>query len=127
MDKVTTYSRLIQEILGRWAGIVASQPTPGMETLLAFDDEHAQYLWLQVGYERGRRVHAVTVHARLIDGKIHVEQDWTEDGIATALAQAGVPWEDMVFGFHEPDLSALAGEKPHPTGGNELPQELHRS
>jgi hypothetical protein len=113
MDKVATYSHLIRDILSEWARIVASQPTPNVDTLLAFDDERRQYLWFQVGWEGQRRVHAVTVHARLIDGKIHVEQDWTEDGIATALAQAGVPWEDMVFGFHEPDLLAPAGDIPY--------------
>jgi hypothetical protein len=122
MDKVETYSRLIREILSRWARIVASQPTPGMETLLAFDDERGQYLWLQVGYERGRRVHAVTVHARLVDGKIRVEQDWTEDGIATALAHAGVPWEDMTFGFHEPALTEPASDTLHLADRNGVAQ-----
>src|SRR3954452_10994755 len=125
MDKVATYRRLIREILSRWAHIVALKPTPGMETLLAFDDERGQYLWLQVGHERGRRVHAVTVHARLIGGKIHVEQDWTEDGIATALAQAGVPWEDMVFGFHEPALTNMASDPPPLSDGDELAQQHH--
>ena len=115
MDKIATYRRLIREILSRWAGYVEAQPTPGMETLLAFDDERGQYLWLQVGYERGRRVDAVTVHARLIGDKIRVEQDWTEDGIATALARAGVPWEDMTFGFHEPALTAPEKDVPRPS------------
>jgi hypothetical protein len=56
-----------------------------------------------------------------------MEQDWTEDGIAPALAHAGVPWEDMVFGFHEPDFTAPAADTPHLPGRNETAEELHHS
>jgi hypothetical protein len=116
VDKVAHYSRLIKDILSDWARIVAAQSTPEMETIVVFDDEHGEYLWLQVGEERGRRIHAVTVHARLRDGKIRIEEDWTEDGIATALAQRGVPWEDMYLAFNEEGLRE-PGNWPYRTAG----------
>jgi hypothetical protein len=37
------------------------------------------------------------------NGKFWIEEGWTEDGIATELAQAGVPKEDIVLAFHKPD------------------------
>lgn len=106
MDNVATQRRLIRQVLSEWARIVSAQAIPDTESVVAFDDERGQYLWLQVGWEGQRRVHSVTVHARLIGGKIQIEQDWTEDGLATALAQRGIPWEAMTFGFHEPLLAA---------------------
>lgn len=108
MDKVATYRALIKRILTSYATIVAQQPTPGVETLLAFDDERDQYLWLQVGWAQRRRVQGITVHARLCDGKIWIEQDWTENGIATDLYQAGVPRKDIVLAFHEPEFRSLS-------------------
>jgi len=39
--------------------------------------------------------------------KIWIEQDWTEDGIATELMKAGVPPEDIVLAFQEPEVRAL--------------------
>jgi hypothetical protein len=35
----------------------------------------------------------------LIDNKIWIQQDETEDGIASDLLEAGVPKEDIVLGF----------------------------
>jgi hypothetical protein len=44
------------------------------------------------------------IHIRLKDEKIWIEEDWTEDGIATDLLQAGVQSEDIVLAFHPPRL-----------------------
>jgi hypothetical protein len=109
MDKVTTYRQLIQQLLTDYANLVAQQPTPGMETLLAFDETRDQYLWMQVGWQGQQRVCGSTIYVRLVEGKIQIEQDWTEDGIATDLQRAGVPTDDIVLAFHEPIVQALIG------------------
>jgi hypothetical protein len=108
MDNLAEYRAHVQRILTRYAALVAGQPEPGAESLLAFDEERDQYLWLQVGWPRQRRLYGVTVHARLHDGKIWIEQDWTEDGIATELRRAGVPAEDIVLAFQGPEARTLA-------------------
>ncbi|HAA31595.1 MAG TPA: hypothetical protein DCE56_32705 [Cyanobacteria bacterium UBA8553] len=57
------------------------------------------------------------IHLRLKDQKIWIEEDWTEDGIAIALLQAGVPHEDIVLAFHPPRLRQFTkklGLKPRP-------------
>jgi hypothetical protein len=46
----------------------------------------------------------MTVYVRVKDGKIWIEQDLTEEGIGNALLQAGVPKEDIVAAFHDPEL-----------------------
>ena len=109
MDKVDTYRREIKRLLKAYAGIVAQQPVPGVETLLAFDEAHDQYLWLQAGWADDRRVYGVTLHVRITDGKIRIEQDWTEDGIASDLLRAGVPREDVILAFREPVAEQMPG------------------
>jgi hypothetical protein len=104
MDKIVKYRELIKGILSRHAELVSRQLEPGEETLLAFDEEHDQYIWLQLGWTKRSRTHGITLHVRLRDGKIWVEEDWTEDGIATELLRAGVPNEDIVLGFHAPEM-----------------------
>ncbi|MGK7943847.1 MAG: element excision factor XisI family protein, partial [Microcystaceae cyanobacterium] len=32
-----------------------------------------------------------------------IEEDWTEEGIATELVREGVPKEDIVLAFYDPD------------------------
>lgn len=72
-----------------------------------FDEEHDQYLWLQVGWLHSHRVHSITLHLRLHDGKIWIEQDWTENGIATELLKAGVSNDEIVLGFRHPKKRPL--------------------
>ena len=102
MDRVAEYRALIQRILAGYAALVEQQADGGAESLLAFDEERDQYLWLQVGWVASRRVYGVTVHARLLEGRISIEQDWTEDGLATDLLRAGVPASDIVLAFQDP-------------------------
>ncbi len=103
MDKIAHYRNVIKSILNQNVELVSQQPQSGVESLLAFDEEHDQYLWLTSGWQQRHRVHGVTLHVRLQNGKIWVEQDWTEDGIATDLVNAGVPREDIVLGFCDPE------------------------
>ena len=94
------YRDIIKQTLTQYADLVAKQAEPKIETLVAFDDAHNQFLWLQVGWDKRHRVYGTTLHVRLQNDKIWIEQDWTEDGIATDLLRAGVPREDIVLGFH---------------------------
>jgi hypothetical protein len=107
MDKTTQYRRLIKNLLTQHANIVARQCTQEMNTLLSFDEEHDQYLWLQVGWQNDHRVHGITLHLRLHNGKIWIEQDWTENGIATELLKAGVSNDEIVLGFRHPKKRPL--------------------
>ena len=102
MAAVAQYRALIRDLLTRYANLVAAQEPASIETLLAFDETNDQYLWLEVGWENRHRVARIIVHARIRDGAIWIEQDWTEDGVASDLWRAGVPREAVVLAFYEP-------------------------
>jgi hypothetical protein len=51
-----------------------------------------------------RNVTGMTVYVRIRDSEFWIEEDWTENGIATDLVLAGVPKEDIVLAFHEPKM-----------------------
>jgi hypothetical protein len=104
MDKLTGYRHLIKRILTEYVELCRRQPKADVETLLIMDEERGHYLWLKLGWEQGRRVKYITVYVRLRDGKFWIEEDWTEDGIATDLVREGVPREDIVLAFHEPEM-----------------------
>ena len=44
-----------------------------------------------------------TIAAERAERKI-IEEDWTEEGITSYLLAAGVPKEDIVLGFHAPEV-----------------------
>ncbi len=106
MDKIAHYRTLIKSILTEYNQLAATPLTPGVETLLAFDEERDQYLWFQVGWTKNSRVRGITIHVRIKDNKIWIEEDWTEEGIANALVKAGVPKIDIVLALHHPEVRA---------------------
>ncbi len=79
-------------------------PNPDIETFLIVDEAKAHYIWMNLGWQNGERITGITVYVRIRDGKFWIEEDWTENGIASDLMLAGVPREDIVLAFHEPKI-----------------------
>ena len=104
MDKLTEYTKLIKHILTEYVELSNRHPNPGIETFLIVDEAKAHYIWLNLGWQNGDRVTGITVYVRIREGRFWIEEDWTEDGIATDLVRAGVPKEDIVLAFHEPKM-----------------------
>jgi hypothetical protein len=103
MDKLTRYQEIIKKHLLKIEELCNRRPRPGVETLAAFDDERGIYLLLVTGWTRDHRVRGATLFVRLKNGKIWVEEDWTEGGIVAELMKAGVPKDDIVLAFHPPE------------------------
>jgi len=102
MDNLN-YGTLLKNTLTEYVELSGRQTKPDVETILIADEQRGHYLWLKLGWEDGKRVKYIIVYVRLRDGKFWIEEDWTEDGIATELVRAGVPREDIVLAFHDPE------------------------
>jgi len=72
--------------------------------VLIFDEQHDHYLLIARGWQGEERIKENTIHVRLREGKIWIEEDWTEDGVVTDFLQAAVLREDIVLAFHPPHL-----------------------
>jgi len=107
MDKLTHYQNIIKQILTEYEIISAQVPDPDIDEVLMFDDQRSQYLWFNIGWKNDRRVNAISVYVRIKNDKIYIEEDWTEEGIATELLREGVPKEDIVLAFHHPETRKL--------------------
>ena len=107
MDNLNSYRELIKRILSDLAALINDQhpsSQSGVDCECVFDDEHGHYLLVKVGWTGGRRVRATTLHLRLRNGKIWIEEDMTEEGIATELMARDVPKEDIVLAFQSPQM-----------------------
>ena len=54
----------------------------------------------QAGWQGVRRVQHCLLHLDIIDGKVWIQRDGTEEGITDELEAAGIPKSDIVLGFH---------------------------
>ena len=99
-EKVNHYRRILQEIIERHAQMATEPPQP--ESFVVSDTVHDHYLLLDVGWEANKRAHYIVIHLRLKDGKVYIEEDGIEYGIARDLLDAGIPAEDIIVATHSP-------------------------
>jgi len=107
MDTQLKYQTLIKNILNEYAKY---KPVFGeIDSRVSFDDEHGTYALLQVGWNGDEYVHGAVIHVDIIEDKIWIQYDGTEEGIATDLVDNGVPKEMIVLGFHPPEVRPYTG------------------
>lgn len=102
MDRLEPYRQTIREILKPYGNIAYANVE--VYNQLAFDAETDQYLVMSTGWGKEGRIHGCLIHVSIQDGKVWIQRDGTEDGIANELVQAGIPKSDIVLGFHEPEI-----------------------
>ena len=100
MDSVARYRELIQSILTEYARIPYAYGEICCETV--FDPAADRYLLMLVGWDGIRRVHGCLIHVDIIEGKLWIQRDGTERGVARELLEAGVPRDQLVLAF-QPD------------------------
>ncbi len=69
-----------------------------------FDEQRQRYVLVDIRWREDVQCYTVPLHLEIVEGKIWIEHDDTEEGIATDLLEAGVPKEDIVLGFHPQEL-----------------------
>lgn len=101
MDRVESYRKLVREIITAHTAVPYKHGDIQLETV--FDAESDRYLLMILGRENKRYHHGCLLHLDIIDGKIWIQRDGTEVGVATELVEAGVPKGDIVLGFKSPE------------------------
>jgi hypothetical protein len=59
--------------------------------------------------DNSRRNYGCVLHLDIKDGKIWIQHDGTEEGIAKALVELGVSKPDIVLAFHDPSMRKYTG------------------
>ena len=104
MDKLNEYRCLIKRLLTEFAEWVNGTPSSENELICVFDETRDYYLLLHAEWARFRCISGAQIFVRIRNGKFWIEEDWTEEGIATGLLEAGVPNDDIVLGFQPPEM-----------------------
>jgi hypothetical protein len=110
MDKLDHYREIIESKLSEFVAI--SERALGSDKFrdkAVFDRHNDNYLVFREGWDGSRRVHSFVIHVEIINGKIVIQEDWTEHGLARELEEAGVPKSDIVLGFQPPEVRPLTG------------------
>lgn len=103
MDKLNLYRQLIQELLIERAKLRSASDPIKSQTI--FDQQGDHYQLVNLGWKNSStRIYGCVLHVDIIDGKIWVQHDGTEDAIADQLVAKGVPKQDIVLAYHAPHV-----------------------
>ncbi len=108
MDRVEERKATVKALAEELARLTPDEGP--VRTFRIFDDEHAQYLLYTVGWEGDFRSYGCffRVHVQP-DGKVYIEHDGTDLVIADLLIERGIPKEELILAWHEPELRPLTG------------------
>lgn len=98
MDNLTHYRQLVEQVLTQYLEISYANGDIHNEPI--FDREAGRYVIMSSGWQGVRRIHGCLVHITIQDGKIWIQRDGTEHGIANDLVAAGIPRDHIVLGFY---------------------------
>ncbi|BCL34723.1 XisI protein [Nostoc sp. MS1] len=91
------YRTIIEKVLQEYADFLGSDEE--VEVELVFDRERDRYLLVEAGWQNGYRIYGTLLHIDIIDHKLWIQHDGTEEGVAVDLVAAGIPHEQIVLAF----------------------------
>jgi len=107
MAAVDRYRQLVQDLLQAYSELKASNEAVEAEAI--FDVERDRYQVVHIGWSNKRRIYGCVLHLDIKAGKIWIQHDGTEGGIANELVDCGVPKPDIVLAFHSPFKRQFTG------------------
>ncbi|MBD2207582.1 XisI protein [Calothrix sp. FACHB-1219] len=102
MDTLDKYQKIIEYIMQEYVKIPYAYGQ--LETKLIIDRTATNYIVMTLGWQGEERVHGCIIHIEIIDGKIWIQRDGSEYGIANELVAAGIPKDKIVLAFHPEDV-----------------------
>ncbi len=107
MAKLEQYRTFVKQLIKQYGAYKPSYGDIDVETV--FDTEHDHYELINVGWHQDQRIRGAVLHIDIKNGKIWIQHDGTERGVANDLVEWGVPKEDIVLAFHAPYRRQFTG------------------
>ncbi|NJO82751.1 MAG: XisI protein [Blastochloris sp.] len=102
MDTIIAYRTIVQTVLQAYTSIRYAYGDIRNEAIC--DERSDRYMVVSVGWQGNRRIHGCLLHIELIDGKVWIQRDGTEEGVALEFVAAGIPKHDIVLGFQSEEI-----------------------
>ena len=77
--------------------------------LVIIDEAQDHYELIYSGWNGPYRIHGSVLHLDIRDGKVWIQHDGTEEGVAEKLVSAGIPRECIVLAFKAPEIRPHTG------------------
>lgn len=102
MAAVTNYADIVEQVLDVYTKVPYAYGDLTCDAI--FDRPRSRFAVITLGWDDEERVHHPLAHIDIIAGKLWIQTDNTEHGIAPDLVRAGVPKSDIVLAFRPPEV-----------------------
>ena len=101
MDRIARFQRTIMSIMQEYAD--ARTNTAASDAQVAYrtvvDEQNHRYQLLLVGWQHRERIYHVIFHVEIVDDKIWIEEDNSEDSFAEMLVEKSIAKKNIVLGY----------------------------
>lgn len=94
---IQTMRQAIIQLLQDYQEFLKNDPEVTSELVLDINQD--RYILVEMGWQNNRRIYGVLIHIDIIDQKIWIQQDGTEEGVANELVNFGIPKDRIVLGY----------------------------
>lgn len=101
MDKINRYQEAIVQLLEEYASIKPAN-MPALEHQVLADLQRNHFALIRLGWEADRFVYHCIMHFDIKEGKVWLQQNWTDQNVADELISKGVEKNDIILGFVPP-------------------------
>lgn len=102
MDRIITYRQIIKDLITSYAQVKPAYGEIEIETI--FDETNDHYELMYTGWDEHRRIHGSVLHIDIRNGKVWIQHDGIEGGVAEELVEAGIPRDHLILGFQPPQV-----------------------
>jgi hypothetical protein len=102
MDALANYRRIIKEVIRAYAD--CGRPVGDVAIEVIFDEANDHYELAYTGWHGVHRIEGSVLHIDVRDGKIWIQHDGTEDGVAEEFVRLGIPRDQIVLAFKHPSV-----------------------
>jgi hypothetical protein len=106
MDTLIRDQEVIKSVIRKYAQLRPSHGDIRLDAV--FDEGCDRYALMQVGWDRGRRIHGNLIYITLQANKVWVEYDGMETGILNDLVAGGIPEDRIVLAFLPEKSAAMS-------------------
>ncbi|MDJ0738068.1 MAG: XisI protein [Nostocaceae cyanobacterium] len=99
------YRFIVEQVLRDYAEFLGNDDHVRIEQV--FDRESDRYILVETGWHDGDRIYDILLHIDIIDGKLWIQRDKTEEGVSEELLDAGISQDSIVLGFKSPQHPKL--------------------
>ncbi len=99
MDQHLVFKQAILSVFEAYADYLRGGRQSSVDYHTVADEKNDRYQLTAVGWEHNTRIFYVIFEADIIGGKIWIQADNTEDGLAALLEEKGIAKHDMVLAY----------------------------